>query len=420
MSSAPAATSIAEFRAAVSFAAPFNAASDVSATVDGMTPRVIARPTNEAEVAETLVQARKRGLTAIAVGGGTHLHIGNVPSAYDVALSTTGLTGTIEHEPDDLTVTVDAGVPIEALGAVLAKHGQWLPLDPPMRAESTVGGLIATNGFGPLRHALGTVRDWVIGLRVAHVDGTVSKSGGRVVKNVAGYDMHKLHVGALGSLGVITQATFKLASLPQTEVLLSVAFRDASAACAFVLSAHDARAALLAAEVASPEPGGAQWRALLRVGGSRSAVERTRRDLGELAARFGASLEEHDTGGDHVAPQLDNGDARLILRMSVPPTRVAEAINGLGERHDARVSATVSAGVIRIEAAVDVRAVYDAAQRTAARQGGSTFVESTPLEFKREIDVFGAQRGDFAIMKRLKDEFDPQRTLSPGRFIGKL
>jgi glycolate oxidase FAD binding subunit len=221
------------------------------------------------------------------------------------------------------------------------------------------------------------------------------------------------------SVGVITQATFKLASLPQSEVLLGVTFHDALAACAFVLRAHDARAALLAAEVMSPKPRGARWRALLRVGGSRSAVERTRRDLAELAARFDASLEER-AGDDHVALQADDSTAHLSLRLNVPATRVAEAIVDVGEREDARISATVTSGAIRIEALGDVRAVYDAAQRAAARHCGSTFVESAPLAFKREIDVFGPQRGDFAIMTRLKDEFDPQRTLSPGRFMGRL
>jgi glycolate oxidase FAD binding subunit len=232
--------------------------------------------------------------------------------------------------------------------------------------------------------------------------------------------MHKLHVGALGSLGVITQATFKLASLPQGEATVSASFDDPSGACAFVLSAHDARAALLSAEVRSPQAAGAGWQALLRTGGSRSAVERTQRDLSDLASRLGVSLEEHDSGDDNVAREHDDGGARLILRLSVSPTRVAEAIIDLDERERAHISATVIAGVIRIEADSDVRALIDAAQRTATRHGGSMFVESAPIDLKRQLDVFGTQRSDFAIMRLLKDEFDPQRTLSPGRFMGRL
>jgi glycolate oxidase FAD binding subunit len=389
---------------------------DDSFEIDGLQPRCVIRPQDETAVARCLTEAQHRGLAVSPVGSGGHLQIGNVPSAYDGALDMTGLDGTLQHEPDDLTVTVAAGVRFGAMAETLARHRQWLPVD--AEAQETIGGLIARNGFGPLRHAYGTLRDWVIGLRVAHADGTLSKSGGRVVKNVAGYDMHKLHIGAFGSLGVITQATFKVASVPQEQVKLGASFESADAACAFVLAARDGGAALLSAEVHSPHADRPAWHVALRAGGSPAAIERTRRDLGGLARNAGAALADADPS-EQPRSHEGHSDAPLVIRLSVPPSRVAQALTTLSEGPDARLAATVAAGVIRIESPAD-RATLVLAQRAAAGHDGSLFVESAPVAWKRDIDVFGARRDDFAIMARLKDQFDPDRTLSPGRFMGRL
>ena len=177
--------------------------------VDGQSPDIAVAPTTIGELQSVLVEANNVGISVVPIGGGTHLGAGNAPASYDVALSLVGMSGIIAHEPADLTVTVEPGLPLANLQAALAEHGQFLPLDPPCEPAATIGGVLAANAFGPLRHAYGTSRDWLIGIRVVHADGSVSKSGGRVVKNVTGYDMHKLYVGSLGTLGVIAEATLK-------------------------------------------------------------------------------------------------------------------------------------------------------------------------------------------------------------------
>lgn len=189
--------------------------------VDDRVPSALVEPASVEQVQQTLAEASNDQLYVLPAGGGRHAHLGNVPIAYDIALSTADLSQILDHEPADMTATVESGVRMVDLQSELASHGQQLPLDPPGMELATIGGLLGADVSGPLRHAYGTARDWLIGIRVAHADGSVSKAGGRVVKNVSGYDMHKLYVGSLGSLGVIVEATFKLAALPRMGRTLS-------------------------------------------------------------------------------------------------------------------------------------------------------------------------------------------------------
>src|SRR5574338_934537 len=207
MSSGVASSRIDEFRAALARSISPAQVSDCeldAVTVDGMRPHLVVAPTTEAELAGVLAQAHAFGLSAVPYGAGSHITMGNIPSKYDVAISMRELSRIVAHEPADLTVTVEPGVRLSHLQAVLREDNQFLPLDPPC-AHATIGGLIATAAQGPMRYAFGTVRDWLIGVRVVHADGRVSKAGGRVVKNVAGYEMTKLHCGSLGTLGLISE-----------------------------------------------------------------------------------------------------------------------------------------------------------------------------------------------------------------------
>jgi glycolate oxidase FAD binding subunit len=345
-----------------------------------------------------------------------------MPSSYDVALSMAGLRRVLDHEPDDMTVTVDAGVRIADLQAALAERGQWLPVD--VAGNATVGGALAVSARGPLQHAYGTMRDWVIGLRVAHVDGSISKSGGRVVKNVAGYDMHKLHIGALGTLGVITQATFKLATVPQHAHGFSAQFASAAGACSFVLAARDRGLALLAAEVRSASDSGSSsgWTAALIAGGSQAAVDRTAHELRSLAEQRGSGIVDEGAHPVTEIAQRERESHPLALRAAVLPSAVAEVLAAMSQMPAAELSSAVCAGVVRCAASDGVasRNVLDGARRIVESAGGTVFVERVPLEIKREIDVFGQPRADWAIMRRLKEEFDPSGRLSPGRFAGRI
>src|SRR5205085_174104 len=173
---------------------------------------------NAEELAAALKEAAAAGQAVIPVGGGRALGMGNPPERFDLALETVGLDRLVEYSPADLTVTVEAGMRLEALQSELARAGQFLPLDPFGGPGHSVGGLLACGWSGPLRLRYGTARDYLVGLRVALPDGRLARSGGRVVKNVSGYDLNKLHLGALGSLGVIVEASFKLFPRPLKEV----------------------------------------------------------------------------------------------------------------------------------------------------------------------------------------------------------
>ena len=366
------------------------------------------------------------------IGGGTHVGSGNVPASYDVALSLAQMSRIVAHEPADLTVTVEPGLRIDELQRALAAYGQFLPLDPACDDAATIGGVLAVNAYGPLRHAFGTARDWLIGTRVVHADGSLSKSGGRVVKNVTGYDMHKLYVGSLGTLGVLVEATLKVAPLPHSEATLAIGCRSAVHGSEMILAAHDAGLAVHAAELLSPPAshavlGQSRWCALMRVAGGAGAVARSLRQIDGMATAAGDAIETLDSSTSWGAWSTTFRPRGVALRISVMPSRVGDAMQVLDRRLTggaAQLSATVTVGLIRagLESNSDGHAiaVIEAAREVATQFDGSMVIDAAPAAVKRDIDVFGPTRSDFAIMRRLKDEFDPKRILSPGRFAGRL
>src|SRR5262252_4553718 len=188
-----------------------------AATVDGLRPRWVARPASLDELSPILAVAHDAGLALIPRGSGSSLELGHPPSRLDLVLDLAGLDQVIEYNPDDLTITVQAGISAGALAARLAPHRQWLALDPPGAATRTLGGIASTNASGPLRSRYGTLRDLLLGVRFVQADGVVTWGGSKVVKSVSGYDVPKLMVGALGTLGVLGELTLRLHSLPDAE-----------------------------------------------------------------------------------------------------------------------------------------------------------------------------------------------------------
>src|SRR5919202_2765316 len=192
--------------------------------IDGFSPAETVSPATAEEVAAALKAADDAGQAVAPVGGGTQLDLGMPPRRLDRIIETTGLDRVVEYEPADLTVTVEAGLRFADLQKTLSEQGQMLAFDPPAAPEATIGGLVATNASGPLRFAHGSARDLVIGTRVANPDGALTRAGGRVVKNVAGYDLNKLYVGGLGTLGVIVELSFKLAPIPPASATVVGSF----------------------------------------------------------------------------------------------------------------------------------------------------------------------------------------------------
>src|SRR2546430_602766 len=211
--------------------------------VAGVQPKLVIEPGAERELAEILRLSNEAGLAVIPRGNGTKLGWGNPPTRADLILSTTRLNEIIEHAWADLTVTVEAGCTIQRLQETLAQHGQRLALDPLWPEKATIGGVLAANDSGALRLRFGALRDLIIGATIALADGTLASSGGKGVKNVAGYDLPKLVTGALGTLGIITRAVFRLHPLPRNTRSFSVATASAEEAQRFVLAVQDSKLA---------------------------------------------------------------------------------------------------------------------------------------------------------------------------------
>jgi len=361
--------------------------------VDGLEPGRVERPATAEELAELLRAADDAGEAVVPVGGGRALGLGDVPERFDVALETRGLCRVLERSQADLTVSVEAGITVEELNRELAEIGQFLPIDPFNAPGHTIGGVLAAGLSGPLRLRYGSPRDFVIGLRVALPDGRLATSGGRVVKNVSGYDLNKLHQGALGSLGVIVAASFKVFPRPLHEVTLETRHDDPWAEAARALGLAMPPIALEATS---------DGRLLARIAGTADGVARMAREL----------------GWTEVAPEAWDDHARRAAdawaRISVPPGRLRSVVSGLPA--GATWWASPGVGVAHWTGELEAGALL-ATREAAEDAGGSLVLLGAPPQLKRHVGAWGTAPATAAWMSRLRDAFDPQRTLSPGRYV---
>jgi glycolate oxidase FAD binding subunit len=348
-----------------------------------------------------------------------------------VALATTRLDQPLIYEPDDLTISVGAGITLQALNSALAANGQMLPLDGPWPARSTVGGVLATGVDGPRRLLYGTSRDLLIGIKVVEATGRVSKAGGMVVKNVSGFDMMKLYLGSLGTLGVIVSANFKLMPRPRAAATLVCAF-DAPMP-AQRLAELIAESQLTPAGVVYVEGWSADERAshpvslLVRAEGLAAAVERHLRDVSAMAEAAGAaSVTAHSDPGERQALDLVSDlahpvslESGLALRLGCLPGSLAAALadaRELARRHalQLRVVAYALSGVayLRVDGD-DIPAWYN----TLLARWPQLTVTAAPPALAAELPVWGVAPANLELMGRIKNEFDPDNTLNPGRFV---
>ena len=403
----------AETRAAPAFTSLYDKGQDALA-VDGLKPRLFYAPATAEEAAEALAQAHEQRLATSVRGGGTRLDLGNVPRALDLVVSTEKLNKVIEYEPADLTITVGAGLPFAELQRVLGERNQFLPLDPPAEPGSTIGGVVATNASGPFRLRYGSLRDLVIGTQVANPTGGLARAGGRVVKNVTGYDLNKLYIGSLGTLGLVTELTFKVSPKPEAERTLVARFSSAAAACAAVYRTLRSPLTPSALELTTDN------RLVARLSGFEKPLARMASDLTTFAREAGATEVEEPADADQIWRELRAGPTvgpeGALLKMSVPITQVPWAMS-------LAPNAQASAGVGVVRLALDGGDLLAAIRRVRAEAGehlGSLVVERAPIGVKREIDVFGDLPDGFEIMRRLKVQLDPGGILNPGRFLGRL
>ena len=357
--------------------------------IDGLRPAAVERPAGEAEVARLLAEAAEAGRAVVPVGGGRLLGMGGRLERFDVALDLAGMAEILEQSQADLTVSVQAGITLERLNQALGEAGQFLPLDPPGGPGHTIGGLLATAVTGPLRLRYGSARDFLIGLRVALPDGRLATSGGRVVKNVSGYDMNKLHHGALGSLGVIVAATFKVFPLPHHEVTLA-----AGGGQELVERAQALPLPPVALERLS------DGRVLARLAGTQAAVVAAARELGWEEAPPKTWQELAQRTSDRWA------------RVSAPPQALARLLEQMPAGSDWQASAYGTVHWFDFDPSALL-----AVRRAAEDLGGTLVLLNAPPALKDDVDAWGTRPATLDLMRRLRDAFDPHRSLSPGRYV---
>ena len=410
-------------------------------------PAVVAAPCAAEQVAEVLELASREKLAVVPWGRGTQMHLGPPPAGYDVALSLKHLNRVLEYDSANLTLTVEAGVALREAYRLTMPERQFLPLGYP-GSDASLGGLLATNTSGGKRLRYGGMRDVLLGIRAALPEGELLRYGGRVVKNVAGYDMCKLYIGSLGAFGVVTEATFRLSMLPETERLLVAAFPAAAQAAAAAAGVRSA--AMLPSTVALASAVGwadsmpvglhsGQVALLVHVDGSPDSVRRQITEGEAICAAHGAVQAATVEGEELLTLWQRQEDWRtsapdsgcVQARIGVPPSQVEAALDLLNEVPGfsrRAVSWLADAGI----GSVTARLPFDAGADDLAVQvwlhelrdrlrdlEGFAVVESAPEALITQLDVWGTPPGA-GLLKLYKSRFDPHGVLNPGRYVGGL
>ena len=400
--------------------------------------RVVATPATTTELAELLHLAGAESWRVIPAGAGTWLEMGNDPTGFELIVSTARLNRLLEYEPADLTATIEAGLPLRAFNETTRQHGQWIPLDPFGSPAGTCGAAISTASHGPLRCAFGTPRDWLIGLQVATIDGRLTRAGGKVVKNVAGYDLCKLYTGSFGTLAIITEMTFKLRSIPPVERTIlfegaveRVAEERGLAGLAGVLrqsTLQPAALELLTPAAGQPDSGRAVL--AMRLLHEAAAVESQLAEALRLSREFdGITASLPDTAEaqafwDDYHQSEDDSHWALSLRLSFLPATLPQIIELVRqELPAAHLRAHAANGVLRLHLATGTGVTADELRRLRGAiqtRGGQLVILRAPAETRRELETWGEVGETAQLMRAIKEKYDPRGLLNPGRFLGCL
>ena len=401
-------------------------------------PAALARPGTAEDVACELRRAQRDGLDVLPLGHGTRLGMGSPPERLGMVLLTEGIGRIIQYEPGDLTVTAEAGCALGELDRVLRERGQFLPLSA-AGGRGTIGGLTATVPEGALSLGYGGVRDRLTGLRVALADGTIVKAGGRVVKNVAGYPLHRLMAGSFGTLGVIVEVSFRVQPLPAEAGAIEVDFASDE-------QAFEGAALVLAG---GTEPvfanillDGGTRRLVVGYDGPRTRVETHLRILPDALAACRPrgsrrlTVEENeslrdaldDPAGGAIRASGQVGPTRAVARLTNLPSRLPAVVRECrAAAHRAGASVAIDARPGAGSVFVTIEAPEGDAMRSAlgavlaaGRGGGHAFVFAAPADLRRDLDVWGSAPGDFALMRRMRETLDPAGLFTAGRFVGGL
>ena len=366
-------------------------------TVAGVPARFVAAPASTEEAAAVLTAAARENLAVVVRGGGTKLDWGMPPQRLDLIVDTHRLTGVVEHAAGDLIMVARAGTALDSLEL----GGQQLALDSPLPG-ATVGGTVATSTSGPRRMLYGTARDLLIGITVVRPDGRVTRAGGKVVKNVAGYDLGKLYTGSYGTLGLITECAFRLHPRPPAAAIVQCT--TAVAGLGALLTAVRAEQVVPSAVEIDAAAEGPVTLAVLVEGTAAGVRDRAAR----LEKVLGGQLTEEVPGWWGRYPW-----GRVGLKLTVPLSHVPDLL-GLG----AAVRGSAGTGVLYADVPVEqAPTVVERLRATAVRAGGHAVVLTAPQPVRERVDMWGPVAG-LALMRRVKDRFDPAHRFAPGRFVG--
>jgi glycolate oxidase FAD binding subunit len=394
--------------------------------VDGVQPRWVASVDGTDQAAAAMRVAAEHELRVVPRGSGSKIDWGAAPDAVDLLLDLSGANAVLEHAAGDLVVRVQAGAPIADVQQVVGSAGQQLAIDQPL-PTATVGGVIATGTSGPGRHLFGGVRDLLIGVTVVRADGTVTVSGGKVVKNVAGYDLGKLYTGSYGTLGVITEAIFRLHPLAAEHRWISVVVDDAAEAGRAVDAVRHSQAMPTAIEV-EQEPG-RPITVCAQIEGRRAATDTRAQELADTVATAAGRRAEVL----HAAPErwgrYPFDAAGIGLRLGVAPSAVSGLLAGARDAADGAglpLMIRGSAGLGMVHAGLPgdtdpaaVRDLVTSLRSLTSAHGGHAVVLRAPRAVRDVVDPWGPiAAGALALMRRTKDQFDPAHRLAPGRFVG--
>ncbi len=413
--------------------------------VDGLIPKAVVSPGSAEEISKVVVYANTEKLSVVPRGNGTKMAAGGVPKKVDIVLSLLRLNKVLEYDVANMSLSVEAGMTLAEVQKKLGNGGKgnFMALDPAHTDKATIGGIIATNASGPRRYIYGTCRDMLLGVKVVSPEGAINSFGGKVLKNVSGYDMTKLMIGSWGSLGIITQITTKLLPLPEASATLLVSLESLTAANAVIKKViHSvllpSAIELISAKAAERLGEKAKYLLAFSLEGVAEAVERQATDIADFSKKEGATATKVLKGADDQKFWVRLRDfsddmakefaTPIVLKSNFLISKHTELL-GVYEKL-AQAAGVSAAFVLHAGNGILYTYIFEKADKSgiadligkmtaeAAKCEGNLMVDSSPREIKEKISAWGQQRDDQIIMRRLKENLDPNGVLSPGRFVG--
>jgi len=413
--------------------------------VENMVPEVVLFPNDIEQVSEIMKIAYKESLSVLPWGSGTKSALGNKPERADIVVSTKNLNRIIEHGASDLVATAECGITLKKLQSGLNKENQFLALDPPHAGrKATVGGIIATNDSGPERLRYGTLREFLIGIKVVRADGSIFKGGSKVVKNVAGYDLPKLYIGSLGTLGIIVEATFRLYPVPEYSETYIASFPTLEDIHNTVMTLLNSDLIITSLEMLNPELISSlvkrnnldiednKYTLAIGIKNVEKAVKDQISSLKTICDQNGG--EGRVISGDQEKKLWEDirdfpwklfKAARVVCKVSVLITQIPEVLDTVKKLSDengikAYISARAGSGILIVSIKGEVSSIIDSLNSLrgfVSLIGGHLILQEAPSEIKAGVSVWGDFGSGLSIMKKIKSNFDPNNLLNPGRYI---